>query len=35
VIRDDVKGARLLERKEENLIYLGLKFSVLKNELAI
>jgi hypothetical protein len=35
VIRDDVKGARLLERKEEDLVYLSLKFGVLKNELAV
>jgi hypothetical protein len=34
VMRDDVRGARLLERGEEDLIYPGLKFSVLKNELA-
>jgi hypothetical protein len=33
-MRDDVRGARLLERGEEDLIYPGLKFSVLKNELA-
>jgi hypothetical protein len=33
-MRDNVKGARLLERGEEDLVYLGLKFSVLKNELA-
>jgi hypothetical protein len=32
-MRDDVKEARLLERKEEDLVYLGLKFSVLKNKL--
>jgi hypothetical protein len=34
VIRDNVKGARLLECGEEDLVYPGLKFSVLKNELA-
>jgi hypothetical protein len=34
-MRDDVKGVYLLERREENLIYLDLKFNVLKNELAI
>jgi hypothetical protein len=33
-MRDDVKGARLLERGEEDLVYLGLEFGVLKNELA-
>jgi hypothetical protein len=33
VIRDDVKEARLLKRKEEDLVYLNLKFGVLKNEL--
>jgi hypothetical protein len=33
-MRDDVRGARLLERKEEDLVYLGLEFGVLKNELA-
>jgi hypothetical protein len=33
VIRDDVRGARLLERREEDLVYPGLKFGVLKNEL--
>jgi hypothetical protein len=35
VIRDDVKGVRLLERKKEDLIYLSLEFSILKNKLAI
>jgi hypothetical protein len=34
-MQDDVKRARLLECKKEDLIYLGLKFSVLKNELII
>jgi hypothetical protein len=34
-MRDDIKGARLLKRKEEDLIYLSLEFSVLKNELVI
>jgi hypothetical protein len=34
-MRDDVRGARLLKRKEEDLVYLSLKFSVLKNELVI
>jgi hypothetical protein len=34
MIRDDVKGARLLERGEEDLVYLDLEFGVLKNELA-
>jgi hypothetical protein len=34
VIRDDIRGARLLERGEEDLIGPDLKFSVLKNELA-
>jgi hypothetical protein len=33
-MRDDVKGVRLLERGEEDLVYPGLKFGVLKNELA-
>jgi hypothetical protein len=33
-MRDDVRGARLPERREEDLVYLGLKFGVLKNELA-
>jgi hypothetical protein len=33
-MRDDVKRARLLERKEEDLVCLGLKFGVLKNKLA-
>jgi hypothetical protein len=33
-MRDDVRGARLLKRREEDLIYLGLEFGVLKNELA-
>jgi hypothetical protein len=35
MIRDDVKGARLLERREEDLVNLGLKFGVLKNKLAV
>jgi hypothetical protein len=34
-MRDNVRGARLLERREEDLVYLGLKFGVLKNELAV
>jgi hypothetical protein len=34
-MRDDVKGARLLERGEEDLVGSGLKFGVLKNELAV
>jgi hypothetical protein len=34
VIRDDVKEARLLECREEDLVCLGLEFSVLKNKLA-
>jgi hypothetical protein len=34
-MRDDVRGARLPERKEEDLIYLGLEFGVLKNELTV
>jgi hypothetical protein len=33
-MRDDVKGARLLERGEEDLVCPGLEFGVLKNELA-
>jgi hypothetical protein len=33
-MRDNVRGARLLERGEEDLVYLSLKFGVLKNELA-
>jgi hypothetical protein len=33
-MRDDVRGARLPECREEDLVYLGLKFGVLKNELA-
>jgi hypothetical protein len=32
-MRDDVKRAHLLKRKEEDLIYLSLEFSVLKNKL--
>jgi hypothetical protein len=34
VIRDDVRGAHLLERREEDLVYLSLEFGVLKNKLA-
>jgi hypothetical protein len=34
VIRDNVRGTRLLEREEEDLVSLDLKFGVLKNELA-
>jgi hypothetical protein len=34
-MRDDVRGARLPERREEDLVYLDLKFDVLKNELAV
>jgi hypothetical protein len=34
-MRDDVKRARLSERKKKDLIYLSLEFSVLKNELII
>jgi hypothetical protein len=34
VIQDDVKGIRLPERREEDLIYLGLEFGVFKNKLA-
>jgi hypothetical protein len=33
-MRDDVRGARLPERREEDLVYLGLEFGVLKNKLA-
>jgi hypothetical protein len=33
-MRDDVRGARLPERREEDLVYSGLEFGVLKNELA-
>jgi hypothetical protein len=33
-MRDDVKGARLPERREEDLVCLSLKFGVLKNKLA-
>jgi hypothetical protein len=35
VIRDDVRGACLPKRREEDLVYLGLEFGVLKNELAV
>jgi hypothetical protein len=31
---DDIRGARLPEHREEDLVYLDLKFGVLKNELA-
>jgi hypothetical protein len=34
-MRDDVKRARLLERKKEDLVYLDLEFNVLKNELTV
>jgi hypothetical protein len=34
VMRDDIRGARLPERGEEDLVGPDLKFSVLKNELA-
>jgi hypothetical protein len=34
-MRDDVRGAHLPERREEDLIYLGLEFGVLKNKLAV
>jgi hypothetical protein len=33
-MRDDVGGARLPERREEDLVCPGLEFGVLKNELA-
>jgi hypothetical protein len=32
-MRDDVRGVRLLEREEEDLVCLGLEFGVLKNKL--